>query len=490
LLFEDYFKSHKGKKVAVCGIGVSNLPLIRILRQRGIAVEARDRKKAEELGEAANELVTLGVKLICGPDYLQGIDADFIYRSPGMRPDLPELTEAIKSGAKLTSEMEAFFEVCPCKIIGITGSDGKTTTSTVIAKILEKAGYRTWLGGNIGTPLLNRVPEMRPDDIAVLELSSFQLMTMTKSPDIAVVTNVAPNHLDIHKDMDEYVHAKKNIFNYQGPEGRVVLNWDCDYTRDFMRSAKGTVWAFSRDSEVISPGAEVYFHDVGSHHGNPNTVKRSKAFTNAVYLSGDLIMINTPETLDEVMSRADIKIPGMYNVENYMAAIAAVYGLADKRSIAEVARTFGGVEHRNEFVREFEGVLYYNNSIASSPTRTVAALKAFTQKVILIAGGYDKHIPFEPLAEALPEHVKALILLGATKDKIRKAVDNVASLDEKLVMPPIYDTGSLEHAVSKAREISSAGDIVCLAPACASFDMFRNFEERGNAFKALVNGLK
>jgi UDP-N-acetylmuramoylalanine--D-glutamate ligase len=493
LRFEDYFKSHIGKKIAVCGIGVSNLPLVRILRERCIEVEARDIKTAGELGDVVEELRSLGVGIICGPDYLKDLDADIIYRSPGMRPDLPEFSEAVKNGARLCSEMEAFFEVCPCRTVGITGSDGKTTTSTVIAKMLEKAGHRTWLGGNIGMPLLGCVPDMLPEDIAVLELSSFQLMTIKKSPDIAVITNIAPNHLDVHRDMEEYVESKRNIFRFQGPEGRVVLNLDNTYTRAFTGDACGEVWVFSTHPDELSRSMGGRAGSGDSCPTGENTAAfpeaGQKALANAVYLNGESVMVRTPELLEEILNRNDIKIPGLYNVENYMAAIAAVYGLAGKREITEVARSFGGVEHRNEFVREFEGVRYYNNSIASSPTRTVAALRAFSQKVILIAGGYDKKIPFDPLVEALPGHAKALILLGATKEKIRKAVEDAAKQIGPQAMPPVYDADSLEEAVNTARSISREGDIVCLAPTCASFDMFKNFEERGNAFKKLVNGL-
>lgn len=471
MLFEDYFKTHIGKKVTVCGIGVSNLPLVRILRERGVFVDARDRKTAEELGESARELEGLGVRLICGPDYLKGIDADIIYRSPGMRPDLPEFIEAVKSGAKLTSEMEAFFEVCPCRTVGITGSDGKTTTSTAIAKILEKAGYRIWLGGNIGTPLLDRVPEMRPEDIAVLELSSFQLMTLTKSPDIAVVTNVAPNHLDIHKDMEEYVEAKKNIFRYQSRSGVVVLNYDNDVTRGYVPYANGTVRIFTKHPDTL-----------------PCTTGKDSSVGHAVYLNGDSVLLKSNGKTEELLKVSDILLIGMHNVENYMAAIAAVCGLAPGEAVAEVARTFTGVEHRTELVRELNRVRYYNDSIASSPTRTIAGLLAFPQKVILIAGGYDKHIPYEPLAEVIPDHVKTLILMGATKDKIRTAVEKLKE-EGAADIPPIFEADSLEEAVATARAEAREGDIVFFSPASASFDMFRNFEERGNKFKALVNDL-
>lgn len=456
--FEDYFRSHVGKKVVVCGIGVSNLPLIRLLRDRGISTEARDKKTREDLGDVALELEEIGVKLVLGEGYLDNLNADIIYRSPGMMPHIPEFVAATDKGALLTSEMEAFFEVCPCRTIGITGSDGKTTTSTLIAKILEQDGKRAWLGGNIGTPLLDKVHEMSEDDYAVVELSSFQLMTMHRSPEVAVITNIAPNHLDMHKDMDEYVEAKRNIMKYMDG-GRTVLSLDNALTRCFAEDAKGDAWGFTRSGAGGFTGSFVYLED-------------------------DTVYVSCSGKTEAILHRSDIMIPGIHNVENYMTAIAALYGTVRNGCFAEVARTFGGVEHRIELVRIFNDVKYYNDSIASSPTRTNAGLNAFEQKVILIAGGYDKNIPFEPLAEQVPEHVKLLILMGATKDKIKLAIEMNGKYNS-----PIYEAVSLEEAVMLAKVNAVPGDVVLFSPACASFDMFPNFAVRGNAFKDIVKSL-
>ena len=455
-LVERYFARLRGRRAAVLGIGVSNRPLIRLLLQYGVDVTAYDRTPRERLDDEVLALEAQGAKLHVGENYLDGLEADVIFRTPGMRPDLPQIARLTARGAELTSEMEAFFEVCPCRIIAVTGSDGKTTTTTLIAKILEHAGRRVWLGGNIGTPLLPLAAQMEPDDAAVVELSSFQLMTMTRSADVAVVTNLAPNHLDMHHGMEEYVAAKKNVFLHQSTDGRLVLNLDNGITRGFAAEARGTVEFFSRTARP----------------------------ERGVYLENGVIYRNGVK----IMDAADIQIPGVHNIENYMAAACAVEGLASDADIDAVARSFGGVEHRIELVRELDGVRYYNDSIASSPTRTIAGLHSFAQPVILIAGGYDKHIPFDVLGPEICAHVKTLILCGATADKIRAAVLAAPAYTEG--RPVILDAVNLAQAVALARESARAGDVVTLSPACAAFDQFKNFMVRGETYKKLVHELK
>lgn len=455
-LVAEYFSRLRGRAVAVLGIGVSNRPLIKMLLEGGADVTAYDKTPREKLDDEVLALEARGARLCVGEGYLDSLAGEVIFRTPGMRPDLPQIARLTAQGAVLSSEMEAFFEVCPCKIIAVTGSDGKTTTTTLIAKILEHAGHRVWVGGNIGTPLLPLAERMQADDIVVVELSSFQLMTMTKSADVAVVTNLAPNHLDMHHGMEEYVAAKKNVFLHQGAAGKLVLNLDNEITRGFAAEAKGSVTFFSRKQIPA--------------HG--------------VYLSDGAIFRDK----NKIMDAADIKIPGVHNIENYMAAACAVAGLASEADIDAVARSFGGVEHRIELVRELHGVRYYNDSIASSPTRTIAGLHAFNQSVILIAGGYDKHIPFDVLGPEICAHVKTLILCGATADKIRAAVVSAPEYDDK--HPKILEAANLQEAVTLAQGASEAGDVVTLSPACAAFDQFKNFMVRGETFKKLVNELK
>ena len=458
MTLRDYIESLRHKTVAVIGVGVSNTPLLELLLAEGIRVTACDKRSREQMGEQAEHLEQLGCELHLGADYLKDLDADVIFRTPGLRPDVPEIAACVDRGAVLTSEMEVFFEVCPCTIIAVTGSDGKTTTTTIIAELLKAAGKRVWVGGNIGHPLLCEADGMLATDYAVLELSSFQLMTMKHSPHIAVVTNLAPNHLDVHRDMAEYVAAKENIFRHQSGEDVAVFNADNDITAEQSCRAPGRARLFSRQDEVAD----------------------------GVFLRGEDIVCRSGGHERVVMTTGDIKIPGVHNVENYMAAIAAVDGLVPDEVIRRFAREFGGVEHRIELVRTYRGVRYYNDSIASSPSRTIAGLRSFHEKVILIAGGYDKHIPFDVLGPEIVEHVKLLVLCGATADKIRAAVENAPGYEPG--KPEIRDVTPFTAAVEAARDRAQPGDVVTLSPACAAFDQFKNFAERGKFFKSIVNG--
>ena len=461
MTLQTYLQGMRGKTAAVIGLGVSNRPLVELLAQNGVKVIACDRKERAALGGAAAHYEALGATLHLGEDYLKDLDADVVFRTPGMRPDVPELLAAKAHGAVITSEMEAFFAVCPCPIIGVTGSDGKTTTASIIAELLKAEGRRVWLGGNIGRPLLADAGQMTPQDLAVLELSSFQLMEMPYSPHTAVLTNLAPNHLDVHRDMAEYVAAKENIFLHQGAQDTAVFNADNAIARELSRKAVGRVRLFSRQEEVAD----------------------------GAFVRDDAIWLRDRAGERAVLPLADIRLPGWHNVENYMAALLAVDGLVCDETVRRVARDFAGVEHRIEFVRELHGVRYYNDSIASSPTRTIAGLRAFPQKVILIAGGYDKHIPFAPLAPEVVEHVKTLILCGATADAIEKAVVESEVYQTAAKRPSLIRCKSLQEAVDAAYFCAESGDIVTLSPACAAFDQFANFMERGRAYKEMVRKL-
>ena len=452
----EYLASLRHKRVAVIGIGVSNTPLIRMLLRANIDVTACDKSCREDLGTIADELESLGARLRLGEGYLDGLKHDVIFRTPGLRPDVPALEAARERGAEITSEMEVFFRVCPCKIIAVTGSDGKTTTTTIISELLKAAGYNVYVGGNIGKPLLPDVAGMDPNDVAVLELSSFQLMTMKQSPDIAVVTNVTPNHLDVHKSMSEYIAAKENVFVHQSSQGIAVFNHDNDITRGFAQNAAGR---------------SIYF-------------SRREALENGVYIRENSIWFDDRE----VLPVSDILIPGEHNVENYMAAIAAINGLVDDEIIRNVAKSFGGVEHRIELVRTLNGVRYYNDSIASSPTRTIAGLRSFKEKVILIAGGYDKKIPFDDLGPEIVEHVKSVILTGATASKIRESIEIAPGYSESGLQ--IFEEDDFKDAILTAHRVAQPDDVVILSPACASFDKFKNFMLRGEAFKKIVYELE
>lgn len=452
----EFFNSLGGKAVAVCGIGHNNLSVIYQLLEKGAVVTACDKRTREQLGTVADELEAAGATLCLGEAYLDNLDAALILRTPGMKPYLPPFEAARAAGKTVTSEMELFFELCPAPIYAVTGSDGKTTTTTLIAGLLSQAGQTVHLGGNIGNPMLPAVETVQPSDKAVVELSSFQLTMMTQSPQVAVVTNVAPNHLDWHADMQEYIDAKANLVAHQQPGDRAVLNADNEHTAAFAKLCRGDVWWFSR-RHPVERGA---------------------------YLGEDgVLYITDGTTTVPVLPASEILIRGVHNIENFLAAFAATYGVVPLEVMADFARTFGGVPHRCELVRCRGGVEWYNDSIGSSPSRTIAGLEAFDRKVILIAGGYDKHIPYDPLGPVAATTVKHAILLGATAP----AIEAVLRRDAAEV--PITRVASMEEAVQTADSLAGEGDIVFLSPASASFDMYKNFEERGNHFKRLVQEL-
>ena len=438
----------KGKNISVIGLGISNRPLIKYLVKLGASVTVYDRRTEEQLPDY-DEFSALGIKIVTGEEYLDNLQGEIIFKTPGLRFDNPALIAAKKRGSVVTSEMEVFFDICPANIIAVTGSDGKTTTTTLIHKMMTESGYKTWLGGNIGNPLLTDAENMTDKDWVILELSSFQLHTMRKSPKIAVITNLSPNHLDVHKDYREYIDAKKNIMLYQSPEDKLIVNASNYETAQIGREARGRCVDFSSKCEAY------------------------------VHLDGDVIKRGNTAVLDI----NHIKIPGMHNVENYMAAIAAVEGLVGDDVIRNVAKSFGGVEHRIELVRVLDGVRYYNSSIDSSPNRTINTLKVFPDKVILIAGGKDKGIPYDDIGPAIADKVKLLILIGKTSDKIEEALKKTGKNVETI------RCSSYEAVVKVAHERAKNGDVVLLSPASTSFDMFANFEERGNLFKKLVNEL-
>ena len=446
--FDRYFTSLRGKKIVVLGLGVSNRPLVRLLLEFGCSVTGCDKTPREKLDNDVLELEKQGCVLQVGENYLDGLYADVVFRTPGMHPANPALENLRQNGAQVTSEMEVFFEVCPCTLLAVTGSDGKTTTTTLISEMLKAAGKTVWLGGNIGTPLLPLCRQMQTADYAVVELSSFQLMDMTRSPHIAVVTNLAPNHLDVHKDMQEYVDAKKNIFRFQTGKDRLILNADNEITNGF--AGNGATCKFSRQGTAYA------------------------CVKNGVIIRGDTAVLDTK----------DILIPGVHNIENYMAAILAVEGIVEDDVIRHVAKTFGGVEHRIELVRIKDGVRFYNDSIASSPSRTIAGLRSFDEKVLLIAGGYDKHIPYDVLGPEVCKRVKTLFVNGATGDQIRSAVENAPEYTPG--NPEIVDCGDFTTAVQMAAEAAKTGDVVLMSPASAAFDQFKNFMERGNYYKKLI----
>ena len=460
MTLNEYVNSIKDKRIAVIGVGVSNTPLINLLLSCGCNVTVCDKRSLSEMGMEALDLINRGAKLKLGEDYLEGLDHDIIFRTPGLMPFDPHLEAAKARGSLITSEMEVFFALCPCKTIAVTGSDGKTTTTTIISELLKAAGYRVHLGGNIGHPLLCEIPETVADDIAVLELSSFQLHSMYCKPNVAVVTNISPNHLDKHKDYQDYIDAKRAEFEHQNEDDKLILNFDDEHSAYYAHFAHAPVSYFS----------------------DKNRVDRGVICENGV-----ILRVNGTEQ-QEIMGAEEIKLPGEHNLLNYLAAFAAVDGLVSNEICRQVAMTFAGVEHRLEQVRVLNGVTYINDSIGTSPTRTSAGLHALKVKPIVIAGGYDKHIPFDGLGDELCKFTKRVFLTGDTAESIHKAIVNSPFYAESGLEVRLID--DCKEAVLAASASAEPGDIVLLSPACAAFDRFKNFAERGKYFKEIVMELK
>lgn len=458
---EEFNRYLKNRKVAIIGLGVSNLPLLDYLQEVGANITVFDHREEKEFSsQALQKMIQLGIEYHLGKNSLEFlVGFDIIFRSPSCRPDVPEIAAEIERGAILTTEIEMVMKLCPGTVIGITGSDGKTTTTTLIYQMIKEKGYTCYLGGNIGIPLFCEIPKMKPQDVVVLELSSFQLMDMEVSPQIAVITNISPNHLDIHKSFEEYVNAKKNIFRYQSEKDLLVLNEDNEITKNFAKEAKGKVTMFSSKSKL----------------------------DNGIILDDEVIKKCEDRLRKHIIKTSDIVIRGEHNYQNACAAIAATQYLIDTEAITKVLTTFKGVECRLELVEERKGAKWYNDSSSSSPTRTIAGIKAFTEPMILIAGGYDKHLDYTPIAEPIVDKVKALVLLGQTSQKIQECVQK--EIEQRGKQLPIYPCASLEQAVQTAYQISQKGDVVLFSPASASFDMFKNFKQRGDVFKQLVEEL-
>ena len=463
LKLKEFKENIIGKKVAVLGVGISNMPLIIYLAKLGVNITAFDKQTAEKLAVSIKKLELYNVKFSLGDDYLTRLKGfDIIFKTPVVRYDIPELIQAKSDGSIITSEMEVFFELCPAKIFGVTGSDGKTTTTTLIYLLLKKEGYNCWLGGNIGMPLLEEIDHITETDMVVVELSSFQLQTMSKSANVSVITNLSPNHMDVHKSYSEYIEAKKNIFKYQNRNDKLILNYDNEETKKLVYEAKGQTEMFSRVSNLEE----------------------------GFFIENDYIVSKRKGMKTQIIKKDDIQIPGEHNVENFLAAISATSDFVSLKTIKNIAISFNGVEHRNEPVTSIKGINFYNDSIASSPGRTAATLAAYKEKVILIAGGKDKKIPYDKIGKVIYEKVKLLILIGQTSELIESAYKNYIKLHNIHNEITIIHCGSYQDAVEKAYESAIEGDNIILSPASTSFDMFKNFEERGKLFKKIVMELK
>ncbi len=456
---EEFNEYIRFRKVAVIGLGVSNMPLLEYLYEKKAQVTVFDERTMDEIpSETINKINTYEFSYSFGKNCLEKLNGfNIIFRSPSCLPTRTELQKEAERGAIVTTEVEMLMEMCPCKIVGVTGSDGKTTTTSLINAILKKAGYKTFLGGNIGTPLFTKLPEMEPNDIVVLELSSFQLMNMHISPDIAIITNITPNHLNIHKDYQEYIDAKKCIFKNQNEKGILILNYDNDITRECAKEANGNVVFFS------------------------SKVKLDNGFI----VDGNIIKECNDKVRKHILNTDEVILRGNHNFQNIATALAATKTLVDTDIAVQAIKEFKPVEHRIEFVKEIDGVKWYNDSASSSPTRTISGINAFRENIILIAGGYDKNLEYEPLAKPVVDKVSTLILIGQTAEKIYDVVKNESEKENKKIN--IYMCDTLEQTVEIAKKSAKKGDVVLFSPASASFDMFKNFADRGHKFKDLVN---
>ncbi len=457
---EEFEKYINQKKVAIIGTGISNSPLIDYFYEKRSIVTVFDRREENKIDkDLMDKIKKYKMKTSFGENYLSKLENfDLIIRSPGCLPTVPELTKEADRGAIVTTEIELFMKMCPCEIIGITGSDGKTTTTTLIAEILEKAGYNVILGGNIGIPPFIKLREIKPEDKAVLELSSFQLMGMDVSPDISIITNITPNHLDVHKSYEEYIEAKKNIFKYQNENGILILNYDNEITRNCAKDAKGKVIYFSSKEKL----------------------------KNGYIVDGRSIKKCEDDVRKHILELKDIIIKGIHNYENICAALAGTEDLVAEDVAVETIKNFKGVSHRIEFVREIDGVKWYNDSASTTPSRTISGLNAFDkEEIVLIAGGADKNLDYTPIAKPILDKVKVLILMGETSGKIFDKVKEESEKQNKQIK--IYMAKNLKDATYMAKKYSNHGGVVLFSPASTSFDMFKNMYERGNVFKELVN---
>ena len=453
-----------GKFVVVLGLARQGMALVRFLAEQGASVTVSDVKTADQLAEAIQNLEGAPIKYALGGHPIELLEGcDLLCLSGGVPVDLPIVVEAQKRGIALSNDAQIFVERCVQRVpvIGITGSAGKTTTTALTGEMLKASGFKTWVGGNIGNPLIADLGQMGAGDKVVMELSSFQLEVMTSSPHIAAVLNITPNHLDRHPTMEAYIAAKKRILDFQDFGDVAVLSYDDAVARQLAGDARGYVRFFSQQAEV---GRGAFVRD------------------------GSIVLKQDVE--QAVCAVRDLKLRGSHNVWNVLAAcvLAGAAG-ADVEAMAQVATSFAGVLHRLQFVRELRGVCYYNDSIATAPERLIAALRSFDEPIVLLCGGRDKHLPWEGAAKLIVERVSHLVLFGEMTELVKSQISNVKSQ-----MPntrcQIDEAGTLGSAVKVAAQVARAGDVVLLAPGGTSFDAFKDFAERGDKFTEYVNALE
>lgn len=450
-------KNFIGKKIAVLGLGIEGRDVCEyLLKQEARNITVFDRKTAVELVQIYKQFKGLkGLEFKLGQSYLKDglVDFDIIFRSPAFKLSMPEIVKAKKAGATISSATKLFFDLCPGKIIGVTGTKGKGTTATLIYQILKKAKKPAFLAGNIGQPVLSILPKLSKESWIVLELSSFQLIDMTKSPHLAVVLFISSEHLDYHQNIQEYIEAKSNIVRHQTSSDFAILNADNQISSSFASLTPAKIYCFSRSRKV-----------------------------NGGYVKADKIFL-----FDKLIGKVGkLKLRGTHNWDNVCAAITAGWlGGADTNSIEKTVFAFSGLEHRLELVRTLKRVSFYNDSFSTTPETAIAAIRAFNEPIILIAGGSEKGSNYTELGKEIAHSsVKCLILIGQMAERIKKAARE-AGYESKI----IYQPGEMKEIVRKAFEEAKTSEVVLLSPACASFDMFKNYKDRGRQFKKYVRSL-
>jgi UDP-N-acetylmuramoylalanine--D-glutamate ligase len=459
---KGYFKN---KKVTVMGLGLfgGGVGITKFLVSQGADVIVTDLKNAEELSQSLKLLDGLPIRFRLGKHLDEDFsNIDLLIVNPAVPNDSRFLQIARDNDVCIDTELNIFFKLCPAPIMGVTGSNGKTTTTTLLGTMLKEGGINTWVGGNIGISLLEHIDEIKKDDVIVLEISSFQLDNLSRikmSPYVSIVTNIAPNHLDRHKNLTDYIDAKKAIIRYQKEDGYAILNYDDPVLRKWESECKGNVLWFSARKDVKQ----------------------------GVFLRNNEIIIDYDSKRIAIPCLSQIKIKGMHNIQNIMAAVCAANVMrVDAEAIKNAIINFPGIEHRLEFVSSINGVQYYNDSKATTPEAAIAGIRAFDSPIILIAGGYDKEVSLNQFAQECVKNTKCVILIGKTAETIQNLIQNLKG--EKTI-PEVYLATSLDESVRKASSVAETGDVVLLSPACASYDMFSNYEERGKRFKELVSQL-
>jgi len=459
----------QNKKIGLVGLGKSNLALAKFLVQNNILpIFGLDHKEASQL-PLINHFRKFCRGFYLGESYLDKLSQfDILFLSPAVPRHLPPFRQFVRQGGYLSSEIELFFELCPCLIVGVTGTNGKSTVTSLVGQLLQdlvnKKRYSYLLvGGNLGEPVIDKLKKLDKESLVVLELSSFQLEGLTKSPHISLWLNLTQDHLDRHLSFQNYAESKKNIFKYQKSDDFAILNFDDQYLFSLKKEVPGQVLGFSC----------------------------RKKLKKGAYLEDGFLKVSWQGKIYQVIKASDFHLPGWHNISNALAAILVAFILGvDLKKIRQVLLQFKGLEHRLELVREVRGVRYYNDSKATTPESTIAALQSFNQPIILIAGGYDKHLDFQNLAqEIVKSSTKRVILLGQTKNLIAQAIDQALKKVKRSPTLMIDKVESLKEAIDLVQSQAQKGDLVLFSPACASFDMFKNFEERGKIFKNLVGNL-